>query len=292
VLENGTAAQSGGRTAAGSQSQAVNALQIATEAELPEEEAWWTNTAQHSLTKSWMGAHHLQEQPPRQQVLDDTVWQAQQRVPVEVQQVQPERIKIPEFQETAPAKPTVIVPQSTQFQKVKWNEFPEEEQKEQGSVPRVRAQEWVPENEQEHPVVKTTYQPGRIARAWPPPGYNENEEQELTRASATKTVSDDGWIQNANAETEEDQDAVGNAPWRRQVGGGGLKSRAWPPPEQEQDVREISGGPKLAVQWPPAEFEEKTQQDVEIIQTHFTQKPHQRQWPPVQPEAQQPVEAQ
>lgn len=97
-----------------------------------------------------------------------------------------------------------IVPEPAGYNKVQWNEFPEEEQKvgwhdgnidgpndhfhsaqEQQSVPRVTAKEWVPENEVEHPVLKNVYQPGRIApnpesgRLWPPPGYGEEEQIEL-----------------------------------------------------------------------------------------------------------------
>jgi hypothetical protein len=50
-------------------------------------------------------------------------------------------------------------------------------------VPRVKAQDWVPENDVEHPVLKTVYQPSRIppnpqsGRLWPPPGYGEEEQQ-------------------------------------------------------------------------------------------------------------------
>lgn len=76
-------------------------------------------------------------------------------------------------------KSTTIVPQAEQYQRVKWNEFPEEEQKERQQVPRVHAQEWVPENEVEHPVQKTNYQPGRITRAWPPPGYGVEEQIQI-----------------------------------------------------------------------------------------------------------------
>lgn len=63
--------------------------------------------------------------------------------------------------------------------KVQWNEFPEEEQKEITQAPRVKAQEWIPQNEVEHPVAKTQYRPGRIARAWPPPGYENDENTDL-----------------------------------------------------------------------------------------------------------------
>ena len=82
---------------------------------------------------------------------------------------------------------------------MKWNEFPEEEVLERQQVPKVKAQDWQPENEVEHPVHKTTYNPGRIARQWPPPGYGEEDQVEMGRATATKTVSDEGWIMTGGA---------------------------------------------------------------------------------------------
>jgi hypothetical protein len=221
---------------------------------------------------------------PKHPVISDEAWLQQQRVPQDIQPVQPERIKIPEFADLGEVKPTVICPVPTQSTKVQWNEFPEEEQKEPGSVPRVKAQEWQPQNEVEHPVQKTNYQPGRIQRAWPPPGYNEEEDIQLGKAEKTKAQSDVGWIQGATENPEEETDAVGNAPWKRQVSGAGIKERVWPPPENVREAEAIATGPKLAVQWPPPETEEKEQQSVETIQTHLPVKPHQRQWPPEQPE--------
>lgn len=41
----------------------------------------------------------------------------------------------------------MICPQPTESTKIKWNEFPEEEEKEQNNVPKVKAQEWEPQNE-------------------------------------------------------------------------------------------------------------------------------------------------
>src|SRR4051812_43538568 len=103
-------------------------------------------------------------------------------------------MQVPDFLHESEVRPTVIAPVVYESTKVKWNEFPEEEVKERQEVPRVKAQEWQPENEVEHPVHKTTYNPGRIHPQWPPPGYGEEEQGELGRAAATKTVSDVGWI--------------------------------------------------------------------------------------------------
>ena len=71
----------------------------------------------------------------------------------------------------------MLVPQPAQSTRIQWNEFPEEEVKEQQQAPRIKAQEWVPQNEVEHPVTKTTYRPGRIARAWPPPEAERGQDQ-------------------------------------------------------------------------------------------------------------------
>uniref|UniRef100_A0A915ELZ1 Uncharacterized protein n=1 Tax=Ditylenchus dipsaci TaxID=166011 RepID=A0A915ELZ1_9BILA len=178
-----------------------------------------------------------QGEVPRHPVIEDAAWQVQRRVPQEnVQQVNPSKIKIPEFIELDNVKPTVIVPQPAESTKVQWNEFPEEEQKEPGSVPRVRAQDWLPQNEVEHVVQKTNYQPGKIARAWPPPGYEDEEEVQLSRATATKAVSDEAWLQQSENQAEENGDQSGKAGWRNQASSGGeIKSRVWPPPDNVQE---------------------------------------------------------
>ncbi|KAI6199657.1 Y43F8B.1b-like protein [Aphelenchoides besseyi] len=223
------------------------------------------------------------QQAPRVACLGDSAWITQERVPQIVPEIQPERLQVPDFLEESPAKPTVIVPDAQQYNKIQWNEFPVEEEKERETVPRVRAQEWVPENDTEHVVQKTTYQPGRIARAWPPPGYGEEEELEIGRAANTKAQSDDAWIQKQNAnETEEETGEIGNAPWRRQVSGQKLKERVWPPVEEEMVAENIVGG-KISVQWPPQEFEERTEETLELMHTRFESQPHQRQWPPLKP---------
>jgi len=217
-------------------------------------------------------------QAPKVHCLSDEAWISQQRVLEETVEIQPERIQISDFLQETPANPTVIVPNAQQYNKVQWNEFPQEEEKERETVPRVKAQEWVPQNDGEHVVQKTNYQPSRINRAWPPPGYGEEEEKEIGHANRTKALSDEAWIQQQQANAEEEEDVPGNAAWRRQVTG--LKDVVWPPPEPEPVTNEWSGGPKLAVQWPPAEFEEKSQQDVQILQTNFARQRNTRQWPP------------
>ncbi|KAI6230184.1 Y43F8B.1b-like protein [Aphelenchoides fujianensis] len=199
------------------------------------------------------------QQAPRVHCLGDEAWITQQRVPQEVPEIQPERLQVPDFLEESPAKPTVIVPDAQQYTKVQWNEFPTEEEKERQAVPRVRAQDWVPENDE--------------------------EQVELGRAAQTKAQSDDAWIQQnvAKPEDEQQEGDVGNAPWRN-VSGQTVRERAWPPPEAEAEITEISNS-KLAVQWPPAEFEEKEQQVVEVLHTSFARNKHTHQWPPVAPGA-------
>lgn len=72
----------------------------------------------------------------------------------------------------------MLVAGPTQSVRGKWNEFPEEAVIEKEQAPRVKTQDWVPQNEVEHPVAKTQYRPGRIARQWPPP-ENEREQSDM-----------------------------------------------------------------------------------------------------------------
>lgn len=76
-------------------------------------------------------------------------------------------------------QPTVIVPTPTQPTHIQWKEFIEEEVKEQVEVPRVTLQDWLPENEIEHVIQKTSYQPSQINRPWPPPSNNIEKEYEI-----------------------------------------------------------------------------------------------------------------
>jgi len=223
-------------------------------------------------------------------ILEDTIWQAQRRVPQEqVQPYQPTKIEIPEYKETVETKPTVIVPVPSETTRVKW-EFPEEEEKPRETVPRVKAQEWVPVNEGEHVVAKTTYNPSRINRAWPPPEYAQKEEEQLGEAKRTKALDDQGWIQQG---FPSDQNA-GSA-WNQRMTTSTIQGRVWPPPENEIERREFSITRGLNAQWPPPEFEDQEQLEVEIRQTHLPVKAHGRVWPPPQPgmdENHEPIEYQ
>ncbi|KAF7638456.1 hypothetical protein Mgra_00002133 [Meloidogyne graminicola] len=202
------------------------------------------------------------ESGKRNKILEDNSWQFQKRIQLEYQPIQPTKIQPPELDFDGEIKKT-IVPQPAGFSKIQWNEFPEEEQKEKQSVPRVKAQDWIPENDSEHPVLKTIYQPGRIApnpqsgRLWPPPGYGEEEQIEIGHANKVKTVGDDDWKQQGEQQ-ELGEENVGNAPWNRQTNGGNVKNVQWPPPENQLEHGEFGRG-KLNVQWPPSEQEEQEQ---------------------------------
>ncbi|CAK5026570.1 unnamed protein product [Meloidogyne enterolobii] len=218
----------------------------------------------------------------RNKILDDNSWQVQKRIQLEYQPIQPTKIQPPELDYEGEIKANflffiffskfilkrTIVPQPAGYSKIQWNEFPEEEQKEKQSVPRVKAQDWVPENDAEHPVLKTIYQPGRIApnptsgRLWPPPGYGEEEEIEIGHANKVKTMGDDDWKQGEGEQLQNgEENSVGNAPWSRQAAGGNVKNVQWPPPENQLEHGEFGRG-KLNVQWPPSEFEEQEQKQV------------------------------
>ncbi|CAK5073205.1 unnamed protein product [Meloidogyne enterolobii] len=221
----------------------------------------------------------------RNKILDDNSWQVQKRIQLEYQPIQPTKIQPPELDYEGEIKAyflffilfsskfilkRTIVPQPAGYSKIQWNEFPEEEQKEKQSVPRVKAQDWVPENDSEHPVLKTIYQPGRIApnptsgRLWPPPGYGEEEEIEIGHANKVKTMGDDDWKQGEGEQLQNgEENSVGNAPWSRQAAGGNVKNVQWPPPENQLEHGEFGRG-KLNVQWPPSEFEEQEQKQVKI----------------------------
>jgi hypothetical protein len=176
-------------------------------------------------------------------------------------------------------KPTVIVPIPTETTRVKW-EFPEEEEKPRETVPKVKAQDWVPQNEVEHVVTKTTYNPSKIGRAWPPPGYEEKEEEGLGQAARTKATEDGAWIQ----QEFPSEQRVGISPWSQKLSGSGVRERQWPPTEDESEQREFSNSRNLVIQWPPPEFEEQKQQEIETIKNNLPVKANQRQWPPPPPQ--------
>nr|CAD2193160.1 unnamed protein product [Meloidogyne enterolobii] len=242
----------------------------------------------------------------RNKILDDNSWQVQKRIQLEYQPIQPTKIQPPELDYEGEIKANflffilfsskfilkrTIVPQPAGYSKIQWNEFPEEEQKEKQSVPRVKAQDWVPENDSEHPVLKTIYQPGRIApnptsgRLWPPPGYGEEEEIEIGHANKVKTMGDDDWKQGEGEQLQNgEENSVGNAPWSRQAAGGNVKNVQWPPPENQLEHGEFGRG-KLNVQWPPSEFEEQEQKQAEAISSPWGRQVDvgnvkNTQWPP------------
>uniref|UniRef100_A0A915LFP5 Class II aldolase/adducin N-terminal domain-containing protein n=2 Tax=Meloidogyne TaxID=189290 RepID=A0A915LFP5_MELJA len=161
-----------------------------------------------------------------------------------------------------------------------------EYQPEKQSVPRVKAQDWVPENDAEHPVLKTIYQPGRIApnptsgRLWPPPGYGEEEEIEIGHANKVKTMGDDDWKQGEGEQLQNGEvNSVGNAPWSRQAAGGNVKNVQWPPPENQLEHGEFGRG-RLNVQWPPTEHEEQEQKQAEGRLQAAGSNVRSVQWPP------------
>lgn len=220
---------------------------------------------------------------PKHQTNDDSSWQLQHRVPLEeIQEINPERIKIPEFFELNDVKPTVIIPTPAQTTRIQWNEFLEEEKKDRVEVPRICLQNWLPENNIEHIIQKTNYQPSHITRVWPPPGYNIEEEHEIGHAIVTKAISDNDWIQQNENVDYENKNFGGNAPWKKQlIESCEIRNRIWPPIENHIETDVISSGLKLNAQWPPIELEKKEQQDVQVLQTHLPIKPQQRKWPPV-----------
>ncbi|VDM38394.1 unnamed protein product [Toxocara canis] len=213
-------------------------------------------------------------------VLDDNCWLTQTRVVVsDVQAPEPARIAIPELHGTVHVQPTVIVPKPLQTTRVEWNEFPQEEQKERGTVPKVKAQEWHPDKQGEivgAAPVRSGYRPGRMGHVWPPP-HDENEAP-AQHFRPTKAAEDTTWIHEAKGESE-----TGPA-WGRVHAT--RTQRVWPPPQNEVQAAGFAGSRLPAVQWPPPEFEQQTQQEVEVLQTRLPVKPNQRQWPPPPPQYQ------
>lgn len=127
----------------------------------------------HSWPPPQEDEEQIVESGKRNKILDDNSWQVQKRIQLEYQSIQPTKIQPPELDYEGEIKRT-IVPQPTGYSKVQWNEFPEEEQKEKQSVPKVKAQDWIPENDAEHPILKTNYLSqaagGNVKNVqWPPP---------------------------------------------------------------------------------------------------------------------------
>uniref|UniRef100_A0A0N4ZS75 Uncharacterized protein n=1 Tax=Parastrongyloides trichosuri TaxID=131310 RepID=A0A0N4ZS75_PARTI len=213
-------------------------------------------------------AHHA--------VKEDESWLSQHRVIPQYEVPVPKKMEIPEFQGSAVIKPTVIPPQVVESTKVKWNEFPEDPQYDIEHGQRVKTQEWVPVNDEEKLIPRTSYKPSKIGRTWPPP----EAEKEFTQEGVlkVKTSEDTAWIQNQSELSE-------NYPvWQQKTNNGSIKSKVWPPPEQDNLKSGYSGPNQMpAVQWPPPEFEEHEHEIVEVLQTHLPVNKHQRQWPPEPP---------
>ncbi|CEF62948.1 Hypothetical protein SRAE_1000121500 [Strongyloides ratti] len=209
-------------------------------------------------------------------VKDDNSWQVQHRVIPEYEIPSPKKMEIPELKGSVVIKPTVIPPQVIESTRIQWNEFPEDPQYEIEHGQKVKTQEWVPVNDEEKIVPKASYKPSRINRVWPPPEM----EREINNEGVlkVKTSDDTAWIQNQNESLES------YPVWQQKTGAGSLKSRAWPPQEQDMLKSGYSGPNQMGpIQWPPPEFEEHEQEIVEVIQTHLPVNKHQRQWPPEPP---------
>ncbi|KHJ83597.1 hypothetical protein OESDEN_16702 [Oesophagostomum dentatum] len=166
---------------------------------------------------------------------------------------------------------TVVV-NKPQYQKYKWNEFPEEVVPEIGTVPKVATQEWVPVNQENVELQRNLYRPGKIASVWPPPQEEIIKEAQPVRV--VKAGDDQGWIQ------QDANEVIRSATWQRNS----KIDRVWPPPENEQ-AQTLYQGPKQmqAVQWPPVESEQHEREQVEVLQKHIPAKKMEYQWPPPPP---------
>ncbi|ETN78842.1 hypothetical protein NECAME_10102 [Necator americanus] len=170
---------------------------------------------------------------------DDACWQTQHRIPAEVQPPQIGKISIPEFADMHEVHRTVIVNKPQSYQKVKWNEFPEEVTPEIGAAPKVATQEWVPVNQDNIELQRSLYRPGKIAAVWPPP--QEEIVKEAQPVRAVKAGDDQGWIQQVKLLRPKQMPVV-----------------QWPPVESEQHEREQVEvlqkhipAKKMEYQWPP-----------------------------------------
>ncbi|GMR59395.1 hypothetical protein PMAYCL1PPCAC_29590, partial [Pristionchus mayeri] len=201
---------------------------------------------------------------------DDSCWQTQRRVPVEVNAPQIGKIAIPELKETHETQPTVIVRKPAGYEKVKWNEFPEEIQPERQSVPRTKAQEWIPVNNEVSEITRTGFASGKVNKVWPP--LAEEIIKDAGEVNRVRCGDDMGWIQ------QEQQEVIKSVPRTSRI------SRAWPPPEDER----IGGGVQTShmpvVQWPPPEFEQIEQEKIEVLAKHIPTRKVDRQWPPPPPQ--------
>ncbi|ULT92854.1 hypothetical protein L3Y34_010144 [Caenorhabditis briggsae] len=204
--------------------------------------------------------------------MDDACWQTQRRVPVEIQQPQVGKIAIPELSEKEIQR--TIVAQPASYQKVQWNEFPEEPVYEREAAPKTKTQDWVPVNNEQNELQRSIYKPARMSAVWPPP------QDELVKEGhsplVVKANDDTAWIQ-------QDQNGVlKQAVW----GKTSRINRVWPPPENESSLTDFGPQHMPVVQWPPPEAEAHERELVEVLQKHIPTKKMERQWPPPPPQYQ------
>uniref|UniRef100_A0A0K0FX27 Uncharacterized protein n=1 Tax=Strongyloides venezuelensis TaxID=75913 RepID=A0A0K0FX27_STRVS len=205
---------------------------------------------------------------------EDNSWLKQHRIIPDYEIPQPKKMEIPEMKGSVIVKPTVIPHQVVESTKVHWNEFPEDPQYEIERGQKVKTQEWVPVNDEEKIIPKASYKPSRIGRVWPPP--EAEREYNNDGVLKVKASDDTAWIQNQNESLY--------PAWQQKTNTGSVKSRVWPPPEQDLLGNGYTGPSHMGpVQWPPSEFEEHEQEIVEVLQTHLPVNKHQRQWPPEPP---------
>uniref|UniRef100_A0A0K0CT70 ZM domain-containing protein n=1 Tax=Angiostrongylus cantonensis TaxID=6313 RepID=A0A0K0CT70_ANGCA len=168
-------------------------------------------------------------------------WQTQHRVPPDVQPPQIGKISIPEFKfskkKYASIQRTVIVNKPS-YQKVKWNEFPEEVVPEIGSAPKVHTQEWKPVNQEAVEIQRNQYRPSKISRVWPPP---QEEVVKETKCPIRLSMFASNFFLHYSASGPQHMPSV-----------------QWPPAESEQHEREQVEvlqkhipARKMEYQWPP-----------------------------------------
>ncbi|KIH54909.1 hypothetical protein ANCDUO_14942, partial [Ancylostoma duodenale] len=213
---------------------------------------------------------------------DDSCWQTQHRIPPEVQPPQIGKISIPEFADQHEVHRTVIVNKPQSYQKVKWNEFPEEVTPEIGVAPKVATQEWKPVNQENIELQRSLYRPGKIAKAWPPPQeeiIKEAYEKGFFLETFAITLPGNRWNSNPRR-TWDQNDVIRSAAWQRNT----KIDRVWPPPEGEHALSGYQGPKHMpSVQWPPVESEQHEREQVEVLQKHIPTKKMEYQWPPPPP---------
>ncbi|TKR86635.1 hypothetical protein L596_011186 [Steinernema carpocapsae] len=122
-------------------------------------------------------------------------------------------------------------------------------------------------------VLRTTYNPGRIGKVWPPP--NAVAESPQGQVTVVKANDDEAWIHHK-----------GEGETKTQVWTTGRHNREWPPQEVFLEYRDFCPHHMTGVQWPPEEYEVNSQAQTEILQKHLPIQKQQRQWPPPPPQYQ------